>query len=287
MRVLVAGSTGVIGRQLVPLLEAVGHEVIPGSRATGLDALDRQGTAAFVRNAAPDVIVHLLTSIPKEVDPRRFAAQFAMTDRLRTEGARNLLDAAPQARIVAQSVAFAYEPGEGLANEDTPLWADPPKAFAGARDAVMELERLTGERGGLVLRFGHLTGPGTVFGDDGSTTLAVRAGKLPIVGDGASVFSFTHTHDAATSIVAALDREVGGVLNVVDDHPTAVRDWLPALAALLGAPAPKRVPAFAARLAVGGWGTAFMTRLRGADNSRARLRLNWRPRFETFLRETA
>jgi hypothetical protein len=34
-----------------------------------------------------------------------------------------------------------------------------------------------------------------------------------------------------------------------------------------------------ARMAVGGWGVAFMTELRGADNARARLRLNWRPRY--------
>ena len=69
----------------------------------------------------------------------------------------------------------------------------------------------------------------------------VRGGKLPIVGDGSGTFSFVHTHDAATAIVAALERpEVHGVLNIVDDEPLATGDWLPALARLLGAPKPRR-----------------------------------------------
>ncbi|MDF2711747.1 MAG: NAD-dependent epimerase/dehydratase, partial [Nonomuraea muscovyensis] len=116
MRVLVAGATGVIGRQLVPLLAAVGHEVICLSRAPGTavpgatrtvvaDALDRDATVRAVRQAAPDAVVHLLTAIPKAIDPKRIDRQFALTNRLRTEGTRTLLEAAPGARFVAQGLA--------------------------------------------------------------------------------------------------------------------------------------------------------------------------------------
>ncbi|WP_157253471.1 NAD-dependent epimerase/dehydratase family protein [Nonomuraea typhae] len=287
MRVLVAGATGVIGRRLVPLLEAVGHDVVAGSRATGLDALDRDSTARFVREAAPDAVVNLLTAIPHTINPRRFAKEIALTDRLRTEGTRNLIEAAPRARHLGQSLAYAYEPGEGPADEDTPLWPDPPAQFRAARAGLAELERRLAEAGGLVLRLGHLTGPGTAYDTGGSTTRAVLAGTMPIIGEGRSVFSFTSTHDAATAIVAALDRDVSGALNVVDDTPLMVREWLPALAARLGAPKPKHLPVALARLVAGGWGVAFMTRLRGADNTRARLWLNWRPRYASFLRETA
>ncbi|MEU0570491.1 hypothetical protein ABZ297_34580 [Nonomuraea sp. NPDC005983] len=101
------------------------------------------------------------------------------------------------------------------------------------------------------------------------------------------MLSFTDSHDAATAIVAALDRDVTGALNVVDDNPIRFRDWLPAYAAELGAPEPKRVPAWLARLAVGSFGVAYLTRLRGADNSRARLCLNWRPRRAAMLGGTA
>ena len=72
------------------------------------------------------------------------------------------------------------------------------------------------------MRFGSLVGPGTGFASDGMVITAVRGGKLPIVGDGSGTFSFVHTHDAATAIVAALERpEVRGALNIVDDEPLA------------------------------------------------------------------
>lgn len=108
----------------------------------------------------------------------------------------------------------------------------------------------------------------------------MRAGKLPIVGDGSGTFSFIHTHDAATAIVAALDRpEVTGALNIVDDHPIATRDWLPALARILGARTPRRIPTWLARIVAGSWGAAYLNELVGATNARARAELEWRPRY--------
>ncbi|TYB61428.1 NAD(P)-dependent oxidoreductase [Nonomuraea sp. PA05] len=290
MRVLVAGATGVIGRRLVPLLRAVGHEVVTLSRSDAglrVDALDREATVRAVRKAAPDAVVHLLTAIPPAIDPRRIGRQFALTNRLRTEGTRNLIEAAPGARIVAQGVAYAYAPAPGLADEDAPLWRDAPEQFAPLVAALANLEDQVTAAGGLVLRFGHLTGPGSVYAEDGSTTLAVRAGKMPIVGDGGSVLSFTDAHDAATAVVAALDRDVSGVLNVVDDTPVRMGEWLPEFAARLGAPPPRRVPVFLARMLVGSFGVAYMTRLRGAANTRARLLLNWRPRHASFFGDRA
>ena len=300
MRVLVAGATGVIGRPLVPLLRSVGHEVIGLARSPGAadrvrqlgarpvlaDALDAEAVDRAVRDSAPDAIVHMLTAIPANVDSRHLARDFAATNRLRTDGTRALLAAAERAgvrRVVAQGLAYAYQPGEaGPANEDAPLWRDPPRQFVPVLDALRELERQVTSAGGLVLRFGHLYGPGTAFAADGGFGTAVRDGKMPIVGGGTATFSFTHADDAASAVVAALDRDVAGALNVVDDDPAPVRDWLPELARLAGGPVPKRVPAALARLAVGGWGVAFLTRLRGADNARARLALDWRPRYPSW-----
>jgi nucleoside-diphosphate-sugar epimerase len=293
MRVLVAGATGVIGSRLLPLLGAVGHEAVAmvrrrdrapdGVRAVEADALDREAVRRAVREAAPDAVVNMLTAIPAALNPRRLARDFATTNRLRTEGTRNLVDAAGGARIVSQGLAYAYQPGPDLANEDAPLWTTrTPKQFAPVLAALIELERLTAGAGGRTLRFGHLYGPGTAFAPDGSFARQVRAGKVPLVGGGHAVFSFTHADDAASAIVAALDRDGGGALNVVDDAPTALRDWLPPYAARLGGPPPKPAPAALARLAVGGWGVAFLNELRGAGNARARLQLNWRPRHASF-----
>ena len=295
MRVLVAGATGVIGRRMVPLLRAVGHDVLglarPGGNTAALtasgaepvvaDVLDREGLRRAVRRAAPDVVVNMLTAIPAEIDPKHLARDFALTNRLRTEGTRNLIDAAAGARIISQGLAYAYQPAEGLADEDAPLWrTGTPKQFVPVLDALVELERLTTQVDGLVLRLGHLYGPGSIYAAHGSFLRQVRAGKVPLVGGGNAVFSFTHTDDVATAVAAGLDKpDVTGVLNIVDDRPAPLHEWLPKLAEMLHAPAPKKAPAALARLAVGSWGVAFMNELRGADNTRARLHLDWRPRY--------
>jgi nucleoside-diphosphate-sugar epimerase len=288
MKVLVAGASGAIGKPLLPLLASAGHEVIGLARTPragptpilAVDALDRNAIAARLRDVAPDAVVNMLTAIPATLKPRRMTAEFALTNRLRTEGTHNMLDAARDVgvrRIVAQGLAYAYEPGDGLADEDVPLMRRPPHQFASSVAALRELETATTEAGGTVLRLGHLYGPGTMFAADGSVIADIRAGRLPLVGDGASVFSFVHVDDVATAVLAALDRDGPGVLNIVDDEPSAIRDWLPSTAAMLNAPPPRRLPTFLARLAAGGWGVTYLSALRGADNTRARLTLGWEP----------
>lgn len=287
MRVLVAGATGVIGRSLVPQLGAAGHEVIELSRARGTDLLDREAVRQAVGAAEPDAVVHMATAIPARLDPKRMARDFELTNRLRREGTRNLIDAARDAdvrRIITQGLAYAYQPGKGLADEDAPLWDRPPAQFAPVLAALMELERRTLDASGLVLRFGQLYGPGSTYAPGGSTERQVSEGKFPIAGKGASVLSFTHADDAASAVVAALCGGGSGVLNIVDDTPVTMGEWLPAFAAMLGAPRPRRMPAALVRLAAGGWGAAFMTELRGASNARAKTLLNWHPQFRTWLK---
>jgi nucleoside-diphosphate-sugar epimerase len=297
MRVVVAGATGVVGRQVVPLLGAAGHEVVALSRKPGpqraagvqdiaVDALDRAALGEAVRKAEPDAVVHLLTAVPARIDPRRMERDFAVTNRLRTESARTLAQAAHDAggaRFLAQGLAYAYDPAPGAADEDAPFWRRPPRPWATTLAALRTLEEVTASAGGLVLRFGHLYGPGTAFGRGGSSIRQIQDRRMPVVGDGSGTFSFTHTRDAATAVVAALAHpEVTGALNIVDDEPALLRDWLPGVAGLLGAPAPQRVPTVMARLAAGSWGAAFMTRLRAADNTRAKRALDWTPRYPTW-----
>src|SRR5579875_1954757 len=107
MRVLVAGATGVIGRYLTPKLVAAGHEVFALTRpnaahgspeelgATSVpgDLLDAGAVTDAVRTVRPDTILHMATAIPRALSPRKIADQFAATNRLRTEGTRNLLHA--------------------------------------------------------------------------------------------------------------------------------------------------------------------------------------------------
>ena len=290
MRVLLAGATGVIGRQAVPVLTAAGHQVtglaraparLAGAEVVAADALDATAVAGAVRWAAPDVIVHMLTALPAPVDPRHLARDMALTNRLRTQGTANLLAAAGGARVIAQGVAYAYDPaGSPVKDEDAPLWHHPPSQFAPVVAAADEQERRVTAAGGLVLRLGHLYGPGSSYAPDGGLARRLRGGRLPLIGDGASMFSFIHAHDAATAILAAVDHPAAsGVLNVVDDQPTLVHDWLPEMAAMLGGPAPRHVPAWLAWLFVGGWGVAYMTGLAGASNAHACQQLDWKPTY--------
>jgi nucleoside-diphosphate-sugar epimerase len=81
-----------------------------GAAPALVDVFDTAALGRALEQARPEVVVHELTDLPDELDPRGGIEQFAGTNRLRTEGTRNLVDAAVAAgarRIVAQSVALA------------------------------------------------------------------------------------------------------------------------------------------------------------------------------------
>jgi 2-alkyl-3-oxoalkanoate reductase len=77
---------------------------------------------------------------------------------------------------------------------------------------------------------------------------------VPIIGGGNGWWSFVHIEDAAAATALTIER--------IDDEPAPVRDWLPGLAATLGAKPPRQVPAWLGRL------VAVITRKR---NVRSRL----------------
>ena len=297
MRVFVAGASGAIGRPLIPKLVAAGHEVTgmtrseakaehmrrAGADAAVVDVFDPEALRTAVEAAGTEVVVHELTSLPERLDFRK-EELYAATNRLRTEGTRNLLDAARAARVarfVCQSIAFAYRPeGARVKTEEEPLFGEAPGGFGNAMAALGEMESsvLRAEGlDGLVLRYGFFYGPGTYYADDGSTVADVRRRRMPIVGKGTGVFSFIHVDDAADATVAAVERGAAGVYNVTDDEPAPMSEWVPVLAHAAGAKPPRRVPAWAARLIAGRGATDFALELRGASNEKAKRELGWRP----------
>jgi 2-alkyl-3-oxoalkanoate reductase len=303
VRVFVAGATGAIGRPLLRMLIAEGHEVTgmtrspanaqalraAGAEAILADALDAAAVTSAVRDSRPEAVIHQLTAIPARLDPRKIVRDFELTDRLRTEGTRILVDAARAAgagRVLAQSIAFAYAPGPpgSVHVESDPLSADanPPKQFRRTAAAVAELERTVLGAGGLVLRYGYFYGPGSGISRGGALCADVSRRRLPIVGGGTGVWSFIHVEDAAKATVAALTSGASGAYNVVDDEPAPVTEWLPALAAALGAPRPRRVPALLARPLAGSYGIMTMTAAQGACNALAKRELGWQPRYSSW-----
>ena len=305
MRIFLAGATGAIGSQLVPMLLAAGHEVTgttrsperaellrsQGARAAVLDALDEGAVATAVRDAKPETVIHQLTALPKRIDPRSIERDFQLNDRLRTEGTRILLAAAREAgarRVLAQSIAFSYAPGPPgtVHGENDPLLSDGdvPDSFRRTAAAIRELEQQVLDAGGLVLRYGYFYGPGTAISATGSTGQDVARRRLPVIGGGAGVWSLIHIRDAASATLAALTNGASGAYNIVDDEPARVSDWIPALAAALGARPPRRIPAFIARPLAGAYGIATMTRAQGAGNAKARSELGWEPEYPSWRR---
>jgi nucleoside-diphosphate-sugar epimerase len=301
VRVFLAGATGVIGRRLVPMLLADGHQVtgmtrsrekLEQLRASGAepvlaDALDAAAVHDAVAQARPEAVIHQLTALPSRIDPRKIERDFALNDRLRDEGTRILVGAAQAAgatRILAQSIAFSYAPGPpgAVHREQDPLLKDPPKSFKRSAEAMQALERTVLGAGGMVLRYGYFYGPGSAMSRSGSIGQDLARRRLPIVGRGQGVWSLIHVDDAARATVAALTRGQSGPYNIVDDEPAAVAQWLPALADVLGAPRPLRVPVMIARPLAGAYGVASMTRAQGASNELAKRELGWQPEYPSW-----
>jgi nucleoside-diphosphate-sugar epimerase len=296
MRVFVAGASGILGRRLVPQLIDAGHEVIGthtmpsradllralGAKPVRLDLLDEGAVRRAVLESEPDAIVHEATALAGAKFGRSLDKAFAGTNALRTRGTDALLAAAWELgvhRVVAQSFApyrYAREGGP-VKTEADPLDPNPPSSARETFAAMAYLDQAVTGFGGIALRYGGFYGAP----DDGWGEL-VRRRKFPIVGEGGGVFSWIHLDDAAAATVLALDHEGPAIYNIVDDDPAPVRDWLPAMAAALGAKPPRRFPAWLARPIAGEAAVVMATETRGASNGKAKRELGWTLRYPSW-----
>ena len=301
MRVFVAGGTGVLGRRLVPQLVARGHQVTAtttsaakldllaqlGADGVVMDGLDAVSVGEAVAKARPDAIVHQMTAISVahagKPDFRHFDRWFATTSRLRTEGTDHLL-AAAEVTGVSHFVAQGYASWNGIRQggwvktEEDPLDLLAGTAAHAGMVAIGHVEDVIVKAGGAVLRYGWFYGPGAI--DD--LLEVVRKRQFPVVGGGTGYSSWVHLNDAASATVLAVEQQVKGVFNIVDDEPAPASEWLPYLAACAGAKPPMRVPKWLARLLAGQVAVTMMTEGRGFSNAKARRELGWELRYTSW-----
>jgi nucleoside-diphosphate-sugar epimerase len=224
-RILLAGAAGAIGRRLTPLLVAAGHHVVGTTRSADkadelrvlgaepaiVDVFDADALARAVVSARPAIVIHQLTDLPRGLDPAKMEEAVKRNARIRSEGTRNLVQAALAAgtrRLIVQSIIWAYAPGSEPHGEGDPLDVDASGMRAISVGGIVALERLALDSPpleGVVLRYGQLYGPGT--GTD------MRTGASPV-----------HVDAAAHAALLAVDHGAPGVYNVAEPNAYAATD---------------------------------------------------------------
>nr|WP_145831597.1 NAD(P)-dependent oxidoreductase [Bradyrhizobium huanghuaihaiense] len=214
-RIFLAGASGAIGRRLTPLLRSAGHYVCGSTRSEAnvntlrslgadpivVDVFDASALSRVVASARPDVVIHQLTDLPKDLNPREMGAAIVRTARIRSEGTRNLVRAAIAVgarRMVAQSIAWAYAPGAEPHAETDPLDTGAEGEGGVNVQGLIALEYLTLKSPpleGIVLRYGQLYGPGTIS-DQPSNSAPV------------------HVDAAAYAALLAMDHGRPGIYNI-------------------------------------------------------------------------
>lgn len=295
MRVFIAGATGVLGRRMVRQLAEKHHQVVGlarddrgartiqklGGEAVVADIFDAGALAAAVGRA--DAVIHAATSIPSKAPGDR--ASWELNDRLRREGTRALTGAAARlgARTyVQQSIVWVARPEDDSFFDERTKVTRPGELYRSAFDGE-GIAAEAGARHGFnvaVLRCGGFYAP-----DAAHTRMFARGllgRRLPVVGAGCAVSANLHAEDAAAAFVAAAESGRAGLWHVTDDEPLTVREMLLEFARRLGAPAPRRVPLWLARLFVPKGVLEFFTRSTRTSNRLFREEAGWAPRFPSF-----
>lgn len=299
MKILVAGASGALGQPLIARLRAAGHDVwgmaqsargLAALNALGAgvvqgNALDRYAVFAIMERLRPDCVVDQLTSLP--ASPFDLPQRLPADRTLRLQGGGHLFDAARACgvgRYIQQSCGFYLEGAGGLAEESAPLKTAAPGHMGESARMYAALEKRvmsSPDMQGTALRYGFFYGPRTWYWPDGAFTQHMRSREVPLIGAGASVFSFIHVEDAAEATVAALGAP-GGVYNVVDDQPIRLHTWLPAYARWIGAPMPGQMEEKDALAQLGAESVYYQNALDGACNHKARRMLGLVPRRQPW-----
>lgn len=276
MKIAVIGATGVLGRHLIPRLVERGHDVrgsarnergealvaALGAEPVRADILDRASLDAAV--AGCEAVLHIATAIPTAWG----TGDWAVNDRIRTDGVTHLLDACAAAgveRYLQQSIAMVL-----TASDERGQTEDDPAPGSGRGGSVLEAEAQTRASGldWRILRGGSFYGPGTGHGAEWID--AARKPGYAMPGDGSGFISLIHIADMAEAAAAAIETDMDRqIWNVVDDEPVRHRALTAYVARLAGGPPPET------------GGPIGLASFR-VSNAKLKAELGWRPRFASY-----
>lgn len=294
MKILIAGATGVLGRGLVRQFVSRGHSVLGLARGSEgerlIESLGGESLRASIFDADElaraaegfEVVIHAATSIPTKT--RTKPGDWEMNDRLRRDGTRALVACAAKVGARAylqQSIVWLARPNDG-SHFDEDSKPNPDAVTLSALEAE-EIAFEAGERCAFqtaVLRCGYFYGPDAAHTRMFGQGLIKR--RVPIVGRGDAVLANIHTDDAASAFVAAAEGGRRGLWHVVDDEPVTMQEFISGFAERLGAPEPRRVPVWLARLIAGSYAASYFTSSTRTSNARFRKDFGWSPAFPGY-----
>jgi len=289
MKIFVTGASGVIGRRTIPLLLSQGHSVTAVVRFTSdspsvvhanltfvnVDLFDASALKRAI--AGHDAVINLATHMPSSAWKMVFRSAWRLNDRIRTEGAANIVAASLDggvSRLVQESFALTYpDRGDHWIDEETPL--EPSDYNRTVVDAESSAAGFSGpERTGVVLRFAAFYGPDAM--QMRSYVDGLRRGWAVVPGKPDGFISSISHDDAASAVAAALDVPAG-VYTVTDDEPVTRGVFFGSLAESLGLNPPRFLPEWLTPL-FGSVGQAMARSLR-LSNRKLKHETSWTPQF--------
>ena len=266
MRILISGSSGLIGSALVPLLTGQGHQVVRLARravAPGNDVAVWDPAAGKLETSAleqTDAVVHLAG---ESINALRWTGERKERMReSRVRGTRLLseslaqLAVPPRVLVSASAVGFYGSRGDEVLTEESPAGSD----FLS--DVCQEWEAAAGPARQKGIRVVNMR-IGMVLSAKGGALPAMlpafKAGAGGKLGDGRQFVSWIAIDDLTRAIQHAITTEsLSGPVNAVSPNPVRNLEMTQALGKVLRRPTILSMPAFAVRLIFGEMGDALL-----------------------------
>ncbi|HEV2671787.1 MAG TPA: TIGR01777 family oxidoreductase [Gemmatimonadales bacterium] len=265
MKIVVSGSTGLIGSALMPRLVGQGHTVVPLVRrrvAPGERALAWDPAAGTIDRAGlegSDAVIHLAG---ENVFGRWSSAKKQRIRDSRVNGTRLLSDTLagltrrPSVLLAASAIGYYGDRGAEAVFEGS----TPGDDFLARVARDWEAATASSSHAGIrvpSLRFGVVLTPAS--GALAKMLPAFRVGLGGPVGSGNQYLSWIALDDAISAILHVLATpSLVGPVNITAPTPVTNREFAKTLGKVLGRPAVVSVPAFALRLAFGTDGAAML-----------------------------